>query len=297
MCGSRRRCRRPEPPEPDMTHGLSATLTVVGAGTLLPDPHRGSSAFHLEVAGPLAHRVLMDVGPGTLHGLPRAGVDWRSIDTVALTHFHPDHMSDLPPLLAAYRYVEADVPLNLVGPVGLRDRLDAMAALHGTWILAPSRPLTVVELSPGQSWSAEDGSLLLEVHDTPHTPESIAFRWTLGGDDHGPGRVVVGYTADTGPSEALATFLRGCQVVVAECALSDPPEMDTHLSPEGVAALARDALPDLLLLSHVYPPQRPEAAVEAVGRGYPGRVAAARDGLKVRITPSGVTMERREDDS
>ncbi|MBT8489210.1 MAG: ribonuclease Z, partial [Gemmatimonadetes bacterium] len=255
-----------------MSARRAATLTVVGAGTLLPDPDRGSASFHVRVEAPTTHSILMDVGSGALHGLPRAGVDWRAIDTVALTHFHPDHLSDLPALLAAYRYDEAATPLTIVGPRGLQSRLEAMAVLHGPWILAPSRPLTVVELDPGASWTCDDQGMRLDVHDTPHTPESVALRVTIPAVDGNDDDLVVGYTGDTGPSDTLPGFLEGCAVLIAECALVDPPELDTHLSPSGVARLAREANPDLLLLSHVYPPQLPHEAVEAVRRFYPGRV-------------------------
>jgi len=277
-----------------VTDSLTATLTVVGSGTLLPDAVRGSASFHVQLHGPSAHSVLMDVGAGTLHGLPRAGIDWRAIDTVALSHFHPDHISDLAPLLAAYRYEEATAPLTIVGPHGLHHRLEAMAELHGPWILAPGRPLTVVELAPGDAWAPKERGLRLEVHDTPHTAESVAYRLTIPTVDADTD-AVVGYTGDTGPSDSLGTFLRGCHVVIAECALADPPEMDTHLSPRGVAWLAGEASPELLVLTHVYPPQRPEEAAEAVRGQYPGWVEAARDGMAVRIGPSGVAMDRPVD--
>lgn len=269
-----------------------ATLTVVGAGTLLPHAGRGSASFHVDVRGEQLHSLLMDVGPGTLHGLPRAGVDWRAIDTVAITHFHPDHISDLPALLAAYRYEEMVAPLTLVGPRGLQELLGRMAALHGPWILAPSRPLTVIELDDGDAWSSDDGLLRLEAHDTPHTAESVAYRVTaVVGAEAEARQAVVGYTGDTGPSDTLPAFLSGCDVLIAECSLADPPEMDTHLAPEGVARLARTAEPSLLFVSHVYPPQTPTQAVEAVRRAYPGRVEAAQDGARARIGPSGVAVD------
>lgn len=276
-----------------MSEGLAATLTVVGAGTLLPHPDRGSASFHLQVEGETPHSLLMDAGSGTLHGLPRAGVEWRAIDTVALTHFHPDHLADLAPLLAAYRYEGLEAPLTLLGPFGLRHRLEAMASLYGSWIFEPSRPLTVVELEPGAAWSSDDGAVRLVAHDTPHTPESVAYRVTIPapGDRGGYGHVV-GYTGDTGPSRTLGGFLTDCDLLVAECALTDPPEIDTHLGPEGVARLACDARPELLLVSHVYPPQTPREAAEAVRRSYPGRVEAAQDGVRVRMTSSGVAMDR-----
>lgn len=260
----------------------SAVLTVIGSGTLLPDPERGSASFHVEAG---RHRLLVDAGSGTLHGLPRTGVDWRAVDTIAVSHFHLDHVADLPALLAAYRFIEATEPLSLVGPPGLGDFLDRMAALHGPWILEPSRPAEVVELEAGEAWWSEDGALGLEATPTPHTDESVAYRIRCGD------AALVGYTGDTGPSPELQDFLRGCDVIVAECALTDPPEIDGHLSPHSVADLALAAEPDLLLVSHVYPPQTPGEAVARVAERYRGRVEVAHDGVRVRIGEDGVVVE------
>ncbi len=91
----------------------------------------------------------------------------------------------------------------------------------------------------------------------------------------------IGYTGDTGPSDAVGAFLSGCAVLVAECAIPDPPGRDDHLSPSGLADLARTALPDLLAVSHVYPPLTPERAAAEVRRLWAGDVVAARDGLRI----------------
>ncbi|MDX1492800.1 MAG: ribonuclease Z, partial [Longimicrobiales bacterium] len=262
-----------------MKPGVHAVLTVVGSGTLLPDASRGSASFHLDLADPdggPSHSLLLDAGPGTLHGLPGAGVPWRSIDTIAVSHFHPDHVSDLPALLAAFRFEGLEEPLTLVGSPGLDDFVEKMAALHGDWIRSPSRPLEVVEVGEGEAWVSDDGIVRLEAHPTPHTRESVAFR--VGTPE--ASSWVLGYTGDTGPSADVGDFLKGCAVMIAECALTDPPEMDTHLSPASLARLATEAAPDLLLVSHVYPPQTPREAVDAVRSVYPGAVAAAEDGLR-----------------
>lgn len=266
----------------DAPDGRPATiLTVVGSGTLLPDPARGSACFHV---GSRGHDLLMDAGPGALHGLARAGLDWRAIDTIAISHFHNDHVSDLPALLHAYRFDGADRPLTLVGPTGLSDFMERLSALHGAWILEPSRPLTVVELAEGGRWTPTGGEIGVESVPTPHTDTSVAYR--VGTADG-----AVGYTGDTGPSKRLPSFLEGCRVLVAECAVADPPEIDTHLSPRSAAGLAAEARPELLLVTHVYPPRRPERVVAEIAKLYEGRVEAAHDGQRVVVSGAGVRVE------
>jgi ribonuclease BN (tRNA processing enzyme) len=251
-------------------------LTVLGSGTLLPDAQR-SSASHLVQAPGV--RLLLDCGTGTLHGLARHGVPWRTLTHVAISHFHNDHVGDLSALLFALKHgVEPPRtdPLMLMGPPGFRDFLGGLAAVLGEHVTDPGFPLDVREVVPGEALE-HDGPFRLAAHGTPHTDESVAYRWEGEGG-------VVGYTGDTGPSEELAGFLAGADVLVCECALTDPPKMDGHLSPTGVAELARIARPRTLVLTHVFPPLTPAGAVEQVrAAGYPGEVVAAHDGLRLPI--------------
>lgn len=261
-----------------MFHEPIAILTVIGSGTLVPDARRGSPALHLREG---RRGMLLDCGPGTVHGLARHGVDWRALEVVAVTHFHADHVGDLASLLHAFRYDGRSARLTLVGPPGFRAFMGRMAALYGGRVLEPDFPLDVVELEAGASWSAEEWMSELACASTPHTPESVAYRV------RGPWGAL-GYTGDTGPDDGVADHLAGCSVLVAECALSDPPELDTHLAPSDVARLAGSARPDLLVLTHVYPPRTPEEAAASVRTLYPGRVVPGYDGLRVRVGPMGV---------
>ena len=99
---------------------------------------------------------------------------------------------------------------------------------------------------------------------------------------------VVGYTGDTGPSDAVGEFLAGCSVLIGECALTDPPEMELHLAPSGLARIASLADPDLLIVTHVYPPTRPaDAALLVAQNGFGGKVVPGEDGLTVWIDEDG----------
>lgn len=253
-------------------------LTVLGSGTALPDPDRHSAAFHVDLG---EASLLLDCGPGTLHGLASHGVEWQSISHVVISHYHNDHVGDLAALLFAMKQLRASersAPLTLLGPTGFQDFLERLSAAMGPHVLDPGFEVLVRELGPGAPLEDPQAHFLIAAHPTPHTEESQAFRvvgpgWTLG------------YTGDTGPSRDVAGFLTGCEVLLAECALTDPPSTERHLSPLSVAELARIAAPDLLVLTHVYPGQSPEEAVAAVEASYQGRVVAARDGMRVELGP------------
>lgn len=261
-------------------------LTVLGSGTLLPDDRRRSPAHLVETGG--AH-VLLDCGAGTLHGFDRHRVAWPGITHVALSHFHTDHVGDLAPLLFALEHgvrPSRDAPLFVLGPPGLRAFLRHLAAAHGEFVTDPGFPLELVELQRSGRWRDPRGRVTLSAHPTPHTDASVAYR--VEGDDG-----AVGYTGDTGPSDGLGAFLAGVEVLVSECSVADPPEVANHLSPATVAELARRATPELLLLTHLYPPLRPHRVPRLVAEaGYQGRVVVARDGTTVDVGRGRATLER-----
>lgn len=251
-------------------------LTIVGSGTAAPEPARVCSGYFVDDG---ATRVLLDCGPGVVHHLARFDLAWSDLDHVAITHFHNDHLGDLPMLLFALKWGvdrRRTAPLTLWGPVGLKERLGRLADALGDHVTDPGFPLTVRELEPGAT--AELGSgLELRTAKTPHTDESLAFRLAGSAGD-------LGYTGDTGPSEGVARFLAGCRALIAECSLPDDAAIPTHLSPGSLAAMARIAAPGRLLVAHVYP------ALEALEplrllreAGWRGTSARAVDGLALDL--------------
>jgi ribonuclease BN (tRNA processing enzyme) len=249
---------------------VTFALTVLGSGTVAPSATRTAPAHWVE-AGTV--RLLMDCGAGALHRAAALGVPWNTVTHVALTHFHVDHWGELPLLLLALRWgIEParTAPLSLLGPTGLALRLDHLCGAFGSWVREPGYPLEVIELGPeGERGLA--GGVTLEWTRTPHTEESLAFGVRCGGR-----RLV--YTGDTGPSEELGRWARGCDVLLAECSLPDDRALALHLTPSQAGTLAREAECKSLVLTHFYPPVEAAQPAQRAGTTYAGPIAAARDG-------------------
>lgn len=231
--------------------------------------------------------VLLDCGPGTLHGFDEKGVAWSDLTHVVISHYHNDHVGDLGATLFALKHAARPVrtaPLTLVGPVGFGAFLVRLADALGEHVLDPGFELEVAEVAVDAPYVDSLAGFRLRACPTPHTEESLAYR--IEGEWG-----AVGYTGDTGPSHDVATFLEGCSVVVAECALADPPTMDRHLSPTTLTEMVRRARPELLVVTHVYPPQTPEQAVASVRTVYDGAVVAGRDGLRVALGSLGPVVD------
>ena len=84
-------------------------ITILGSGTATPSLDRNASGLMIRAAETWA---LVDMGPGTLRRMCEAGIDARLIDLILITHFHPDHVSDLAPFLFASKPVAFSLALN-----------------------------------------------------------------------------------------------------------------------------------------------------------------------------------------
>jgi len=259
-------------------------LTVVGSGTVFPDPDRACAGFYVDAG---EARLLLDCGPGATRHMARFGLPWGSLSHVAITHFHTDHTGDLPFLFFALKHALAQPrsePLTLLGPTGTMARLRALADAFGSYVLSPGIRLNVRELGDGHDAELAPG-IVLRARRTRHTEESLAYRLEAGAG-------VVAYTGDTGPDDDLARWLAGggggrggpADLLVTECSLPDALGFPGHMTPSGVAALASVARPRRLLLTHVYPQLERSAVPTLVHQaGWPGEVLMAEDGMRLQV--------------
>jgi ribonuclease BN (tRNA processing enzyme) len=251
-------------------------LTVVGCGTAAPDAERAAPGFLVEQGD---FRILMDCGPGVVHALARLGLDWPAITHVVLTHFHNDHIGDVPALFFAWKYgirPARSARLELIGPAGTATLILSLPDALGAHIRDPGFAVMVRDATVDRTLPF-DGGVVLRSVDTPHTEESLGFRLEADG-------VSVGYTGDTGPDPSIAAFMAGVDLLIAECSVPDAEAFPQHLTPTSLAELASAAQPGALLVTHVYP-QLDRHTVPSLleSAGWRGRTIVAEDGLVLDI--------------
>ncbi len=242
---------------------------MLGSGTGIPHPRRGAPGLALVGDGEL---IAVDLGPGALRALSRAGLDYRHIRRVVFTHYHPDHVADVVALLFASRYRRQGA-LQLLGPPGLVDVVRGLQAAFGRWVEPGDYDLVLEELGHTQT---KHGPWTLTAAPTPHTQQSLAYRLETGG-------TVVVITGDTAWDPALVELADGADVLVAECSYPDELAVEGHLTPGLVGRLAREAGVAEVLLVHMYPETdsfdlRYECAEE-----YDGRVTVGHDLLRLKV--------------
>ncbi|MBA2693324.1 MAG: ribonuclease Z [Rubrobacter sp.] len=249
--------------------------TIIGSGTVFPTPERRQSCVAVEAGG---ETIVFDLGNGALRGMLLAGLDPLVIDRLLITHFHPDHTSDIPSLLFSMKYgmtEERTKPLHAIGPRPFEEFWRSFETVWKGWMI-PAFPIETTELpvEPGHKTELPGGTLSW----TPaeHRPESIAYRL----DADGASFV---YTGDTEYAESVVELARGADTLLIECSLPDEAEIPGHLTPASAARIAAEAGVGRVVLTHLFPPVLELDLVAEVGENFDGEILVAEDGMKLEI--------------
>lgn len=293
----------------------SASLTTLGtAGGPVQNPDRAQPAFLLMNG---ARPVLIDCGEGAMRQLARAGVQFRDVGEIFLTHHHFDHIGSLFACLGVNMMTMRRDPLVIHGPPGTARIVEGLLAacdvpqaigfgIAGQTMPHPREFVRVVEIRPGDRLTL--GEMVVTACENTHYraeaqfgtegPVSLSYRFDL------PGRSLV-VTGDTGECRALQGLAQGADLLIVEMMDLDltlsrvrasNPAMPAagidrirqhlsqhHLSPEELGDLAARAGVGQVVAVH-FPPG---VATPASAPDYAARIAA-RFGGGVRI---GVDLE------
>lgn len=249
-------------------------LVVLGSGCGIPNPKRGSQSLLLESQN---RNVLIDAGPGTQQRMAKAGVYPQEIDLILLTHFHLDHVAELPFLLFSLRIDYGDrreKPLAIVGSEGLSDHYRKLKACYGRYVLPHEYELAIVEAGQGKHRIA---GFELEAIPVEHTEESVGYRIKT------PGGRVVSISGDTDVCPQLVDLGKDADILVLECSFPEGSKFKGHLVPSEAGQIAAESGCKRLLLVHFYPLCDQEDMALQASKTFPGEVIAGKDMLTIDL--------------
>jgi len=186
------------------------SILCIGSGDAFGSGGRLHSCYYINSSN---GQFLFDCGCSSLIGMQRCGVNPAEIDTVIISHLHGDHFGGIPYLLLEAKYISQRTrPLILIGPQGLQQRVEAVAAALYPGLIDNAYPFPIIyrELNPHRTESL--GSARLRCFDVKHDGNRQAYglRLEISGK-------IISYTGDTEWTDNLLPLAQGSDVLIAEC--------------------------------------------------------------------------------
>ncbi len=128
-------------------------LTFLGTSASAPSVHRGLSAHIIQHN---EHRFLLDCGEGTQRQILRAGVGFKRLNRILITHGHLDHILGLGGLLSTFMRWEAIERLEIYAGAWALERIRVLlydVVLGGHH---PPLDLALIPVRPGVIFEADD---------------------------------------------------------------------------------------------------------------------------------------------
>lgn len=252
-------------------------IVILGSGTTVPLAERASPSVAIFIEDQF---LLIDIGPGTVRQLARAGLNHEDIDYIGISHFHPDHTADLIHFIFATRYppiLKRRKPFTVIGPKGFNEFLKLLKRPYGNWLDLPADLMKIEELDTGEKDKKEfDGFIILSAP-VNHTPHSIGLRI-----EDTAGRTIV-YSGDTGYCEGIVDLATGADLLILESSFPEGKEVEGHLTPSQAGDVAARSGIKRLLLTHFYPECLRSDVETQCRKTYQGELILATDFMHLSV--------------
>jgi ribonuclease BN (tRNA processing enzyme) len=251
----------------------SVTVQILGSGGPRVNPFRSSASYLLWVDDQA--KILVDMGGGAVSRFGQARAKIGDLQLVAISHLHPDHVSDLPAFLWQ-SHLERKEPLPIVGPSGndaapdfptfigrlFDDKNGAFpvlgATLGGKRRDLPDGPLSaggavrldlgVVDVTKAEASTVYDrDGLTVTALGIPHgNMPTLAYRVKVR-------NMSIVFSSDqTGTDPKFIDFAKGANVLIMHLALAAGARNNPlHAAPDVVGRIAQAAGVGRLIVSHI----------------------------------------------
>ena len=240
-------------------------VQILGSGGPRINPDRASTSYLLWIDAQA--KILVDMGGGAFLRFGQAQAKLSDLSLVAISHLHPDHVSDLPALLWLSHQIRKE-PLPIVGPSG-NDVAPNFPTFLSRLFDEKNGAFQVLGAALGATQGKTGGGVRLDVgvvDVTKAAPSTVFDRQgvtvTALGIPHGDiptlayrvqtRDVSVVFSSDqTGTNPRFVEFAKGANVLVMHLNIAAGATSPLHASPAGVGRIAQDAGVGRLIVSHI----------------------------------------------
>jgi ribonuclease BN (tRNA processing enzyme) len=248
-------------------------LIILGSGTGIPSLRRGSPGLLVLSDDSI---ILIDSGSGILRRMLEVGITYQDVDLLLYTHTHPDHVSDLVPILFATKYADFPRQKNLIciGGPGFKHYFDLLKKIYGSWIDAHSYDLTIEEVSEKPLLCRD---LQISSKRMTHIPGSVGYRI-----DFKNGKSIT-ISGDTEYCRNIVELANETDLLILECSFPDEQEVEGHLTPSLAGRIALESRCKKLVLAHLYPICDQFDIQKECEQVFKGEIIVGEDLMRIKI--------------
>ena len=247
--------------------GHPVAVQILGSGGPWIKADRASSGYLVWVDEQA--KILVDMGGGAFLRFGQAQAKLRDLAMVAISHLHPDHISDLPALLWLSQQIRQE-PLPISGPSGNDQAPDFAIFLSRLFDEKNGAfPLLSSTLGGGLGRAGPAPGVRLDVSvvdvakpEPTNVLDRAGIAVTALGIPHGgiptlayrvqTGNVSIVFSSDqTGTDPRFTVFAKGANVLIMHMTVEEGASSPLHASPSVVGRIARDAAVGRLIVSHI----------------------------------------------
>jgi ribonuclease BN (tRNA processing enzyme) len=262
-----------------------AAVQVLGSGGPAINGERASASYLLWVGGQA--RMLVDMGGGAYLRFGQSKAKLSDLALLAVSHLHPDHVSDLPALLWLSHQQRKE--LRIVGPSGndaapdfptflarLFDEKSGAFQVMGGALGGKGNgarlDVSAVDVTKAEPASVFDGQgLKVTALGIPHgNMPTAAYRVET------PDGSAVFSSDQNGTNPKFIDFARGANVLIMHLAIAAGATSPLHAAPAVVGRIAQEAGVGRLIVSHIGPFDL-DAAVADLKKNYAGPLTIGAD--------------------
>ena len=271
------------------THPIA--VQILGSGGPMISRDRASTSYLVWIDA--RAKILIDIGGGAFLRFGQAQAKLSDLSLVAISHLHPDHVSDLPALLWLSNFARKE-PLPIVGPSGndlvpafptflerLFDAKQGAFQVLGTTLGNPpiagvggGVPLkvSVVDVTKSEPTTVFDQQgVTISALGIPHgNIPTLAYRVQVRGAS------MVFSSDQNGTNSKFVDFARGANVLIMHLAVATGTTTPLHAPPAVVGRLAQEAGVGHLIVSHIGPFDL-DAAIADLKKVYTGPLTVGAD--------------------
>ncbi len=273
--------------------GNPVAVQILGSGGPAVNANRASASYVLWVGDQA--KLLVDMGGGTYIRFGQSRAKLADLAMLAVSHLHPDHISDLPALLWLSHQLRKD-PLPIVGPSGnevapafptflsrLFDEKNGAFQVLGHTVGAAQGNGVPLEVSVVDVKKAEPSTvfdrdgLTVTALGIPHANvPTLAYRVQARGMS------VVLSSDQNGTNPKFTEFAKGADLLVMHLAIAAGATSPLHAAPGVVGRIAHDAGVKRLIVSHIGLFDL-DAAIAELKKSYAGPLTIGAD---LQCTPA-----------